>query len=376
MKQAMIGGEIVALLEKQKGTCVSIIVPAHRLSPERRTDRERLDKAIQQAKGYLLANYPPEEIKPLTEAIDELYKQVDFNHNEEGIGLFVAPGIQQLAHFFFPVKEKVMISESFEIRDLLYQDYYSRAYFVLMLSEQEAKLFQARSNTLEEIRDADFPIKNEDDYEYQRPIYGSAGGKNAFIKAVEKDKSELEEIRYSTFLKKVDDGLNNHLTTDAPLIVTGAKKNLGYFNKVTLHAEHISGLLPGNYGHHSSSELAGLIWPIMKSFMDDWKQQQIIEFQEKGGTGNYLTGLQDIWKAAQEGRGTRLLVEKDFSMPAFLAKDNDYQLYLHPPKGQHQILPDAINSLMETVLAKHGEVIILENGALENFQRMVLVTRY
>jgi hypothetical protein len=376
MKQAMTGGEIVALLEKQKGTCISIIVPAHRLSPGRRTDKERLDKAIQRAKGHLLANYPPEQIKPLTEAIDELYHQIDFNHNEEGIGLFVAPGIQQLFHFIFPVKEKVMISESFEIRDLLYQDYYFRVYFVLMLSEQEAKLFQARSNILEEVHEAGFPLKNEDEYEYQRPIYGSAGGNNTFTKAIEKDKSELEEIRYSTFLKKVDDALNNSLTTDTPLIVTGAKKNLGYFNKVTHHTEHIAGLLPGNYGHLSINELAGLVWPFMKAFLDDWKQQQVMELQEKGGTGNYLMGLQDIWKAAQEGKGARLLVEKDFSIPAFLAKDNDYQLYLHPPLGQHRILPDAVNNLMETVLAKHGEVIILENGSLENFQKMVLVTRY
>ncbi len=34
----------------------------------------------------------------------------------------------------------------------------------------------------------------------------------------------MEEIRYATFLRKVDDGLNSILTTDTPLIVTGAKK--------------------------------------------------------------------------------------------------------------------------------------------------------
>ncbi len=376
MKQAMIGGEIVALLEKKKGLCVSIIVPSHRLSPERRTDKVRLDKSIQRAKRHLLDNYTPEQTSPLIAAIDELYNQVDFNHNEEGIGLFVGPGVQQLVQFIYPVKEKVMISESFEIRDLLYQDFYSCTYFVLMLNEQEAKLFQGRLNTLSEIHDIHFPLKNEDEYEYQRPIYGSADGKSTFTKAIEKDRTELEEIRYTAFLKKVAEGLNNNLTTDVPLIVTGARKNLGYFTKTTHHTEHITGLLPGNYAHLPLHELGGLIWPIMKSFLDDWKQQQIIELQEKRGAGNFLTALQDIWKAAQEGKGARLLVEKDLSIPAWLAVDNDYQLHLNTPKGKHRILPDVINSLMETVLAKHGEVVILENGSLENFQRMLLVTRY
>ncbi|AXY74169.1 hypothetical protein D3H65_09360 [Paraflavitalea soli] len=376
MKQTMIGGEIVALIEKKKGICISIIVPAHRFSPEKRSDKERLDKSIQRAIKHLLDNYPPEQVIPLIEAMDELYQQVDFTHTEAGIGLFVSPDIHQLVYFIYPVKEKMMIGESFDIRDLLYQDYYSRVYFVLMLSEQGAKLFQARLNKLEEVHDSHFPLTNEDEYEYQRPIYGSAGGKTTFIKAIERDKSQLEEIRYTQFLKKVVEGLDNNLTLDTPMIVTGTKKDLGYYSKVTHHTDHVFGLLPGNFSHLSLNELGALTWPIMKSFLDDWKQQQVIALQETHGKAHVLTTLQDIWKAVQEGRGARLLVEKDLSIPAYLSNDNGYQLHLHPPKGRHRILPDVINSLMETVLAKHGEVIMLENGFLENFQRMLLVTRY
>lgn len=376
MKQAIITEEIAALLHKPKGICISIIVPAHRLSPERRTDRERLEKAIQRAKGYLMANYSQDEIKPLVKAIDELYSRLDFNHNEEGIGLFVAPGIRQLVQFFFPVKEKVMVGESFDIRDLLYQEYYAGPYIVLMLNEKEARLFQARSNALEEVHDARFPKKHEAQYEYQRPVYGSANGKNAFTKSIEKDKSQLEEIRYESFLKLVDDALSNYVTGDTPLIITGAQKDLAYFNKVTRHVENIAGLLPGNYAHLSINELGKMTWNIMKSFLNVVKQKEIGELEGRTGNRNCLTGILDIWEAVQEGRGLKLLVEKDYAMAGFLKKDNDYQLYLHPPKEPHRILPDAINSLIETVLEKNGKVILLENKSLQAYQRMALVTRY
>jgi hypothetical protein len=39
-------------------------------------------------------------------------------------------------------------------------------------------------------------------------------------------------------------------------------------------------------------------------------------------------------------------------------------------------LPDATDDLMQMVLNKNGEVIIVENGKLSPYQRMVLITRY
>lgn len=226
--QNLTGEELMRLMQNEKGkTCISIIVPTHNnLSPGRRVDRLQVEKAVLEAKRYLLHNYGKEEVKPLQLSLDELFSQVDFDHNAAGIGLFVSANIKELVHFYFPVREKVIINHSFEIRDLLYQEYYSRSYYTLLLTGREARLFAGRLNHLNEIKDNNFPKKHLDDYEYARPSRGSSFFGNSFAREDEKDRSLLEEMRYQHFCGEVDEGLKHYLTNNIPLIIAGTKKEL------------------------------------------------------------------------------------------------------------------------------------------------------
>ncbi|MDP4147943.1 MAG: hypothetical protein Q8943_00900 [Bacteroidota bacterium] len=370
--------ELPGLMRAEKGNiCISIIVPTHRLSPERRVDHLVLDKAIREAKKYLAHNYREEEIKALLRSIDELYNRIDFNHNAEGIGLFVSANIKELVQFLFPVKEKVIIDRSFEVRDLLFQAYYALPYYTLLLTEKEARLFEGRFNHIREIKDNHFAAMNVDDYLYSHPTRGSSFVGNAFLKEYEKDKSQLVEIRFQHFCGRVEDGLRHYLTgNEIPLILAGAKKDLSYFGKITRHERNIIGELPGNYSYTAITELGGMVWEILKSFRDQGKRQLIGEFAEKIGEGRGITGIHEIWKAAKEGKGLKLLVEKDFSQPAFLTGENEYDLRLNPPNRPHEVLADAVDDLMELVLEKNGHVILLDNDSLKDYQRMALITRY
>ena len=82
----LIGEELVTLMQKDKGKiCISIIVPSHKLIPERRVDRLQVERAVERAKEELQHTYREEEIKPLQQSLDEIYEQIDFNHNTLGI---------------------------------------------------------------------------------------------------------------------------------------------------------------------------------------------------------------------------------------------------------------------------------------------------
>jgi len=370
--------ELAASMQKEKGNiCISIIVPTHKLSPERRVDHLVLEKAVRAAKKYLLHNYREEEIKPLQQAVDELYDRIDFNHNAKGLGLFVSGNIKESVQFFFPVKEKVIIGRSLEVRDLLYQAYYSHPYYTLLLTEKEARLFEGRLNHLLEIKDDNFPRKNVDDYVYTRPTRGSSFVGNAFVKEYERDKSQLEELRYQHFCGLVEEGLKHYLTnSNIPLIIAGAKKDLSYFRMVTRQTKNIIDEVEGNYSYVTITALGGLVWEVLRAHLDKVKQQLIREFDEKVGERRGVSGIHEIWKAAKEGKGLMLLVEKDLSLPGFLPKENEYDLWVRPPRKPHQVLADAVDDLMEMVLEKSGKVVLLENNSLKDHQGMALVTRY
>jgi hypothetical protein len=113
---------------------------------------------------------------------------------------------------------------------------------------------------------------------------------------------------------------------------------------------------------------------MQNNLENEWREL-IREFEEKIGNGLGVNGIQNTWSAAMEGKGLKLLVEKDFRVPGFLT-DNMYHLYTKPPKKKHKIIPDAVDGLIETVLNKNGRVFFVDNGALAAYQKVALITRY
>lgn len=88
-----------------------------------------------------------------------------------------------------------------------------------------------------------------------------------------------------------------------------------------------------------------------------------------------VTGILSVWQAAEEGKGLILLVEKDYALPGFVTEEGS-KLFLHPPAEPHRIITDAVDDVMETVLAKGGKVKMVENGKLNNYEHMALILRY
>ena len=118
-----------------------------------------------------------------------------------------------------------------------------------------------------------------------------------------------------------------------------------------------------------------MAWPVMRSHLNNERVQLIKEFNEKIGMNLGVSGIQDIWSAAKEGKAFKLLVEKDYRCPGFVDRD-EYYLYLRPPQKPHKVLADAVDDIIEMVLEKNGHVFFTDNGMLKDYQRIALITRY
>ncbi|MGZ8543654.1 MAG: baeRF3 domain-containing protein [Flavisolibacter sp.] len=366
-----------ATIAKDKGgICVSIIVPTHRTSPERMVDMPEVKKAIDKVKSDLLKTYFKTETAPLLQALDNIFGRIDFNHNNEGIGLFVSAHVQELVPFFIPVKKKIMIGRSFDIRDRIDQEYYAQPYLVLQLSEKEAKLYYGSFDQLKEIKDNNFPSRRKDDYEYSRPSRGNSYVGQAATQGFEKDKTYIETIRYERFLKTVDAAINQSLISNPLLLVSGSQQSVSLFKKISKAA--LAGEIVGNYWYAPLNELGLLCCKTVQSFLNKRKEERIAAFKEsiEGHSLTSQTSLYAIWKAVVEGRGLQLLVERDFSLPGYFVKGNENKLYLHPLLEEHDMVSDVVNRMMEIVLEKRGKVFLVDNDALADYGRIGLLMRY
>ena len=375
-RQKKLSAKNLLLLRSARGNiCVSIIIPTHRTSPDRRIDKPEVENAIGRAKQLLQFRHPEKDIKPLLQSLDDQLKKIDFMHNAEGLGIYVSSEIKLLLHFSFPVKEKIMVDDNFEIRDLLYKINYDQPYYVLMLTEKVAKLFEGSWNDLFEIKGDHWPLKYEDDYAYSKPARSSSFAGHSHVKIFEKDKTELEHIRLKNFFREVDKKLSDYLINNTPLIILAPERESSLFEKVSRHRKNIIQKIQGSYGHNNLKSISDIVWPAMYEHLQAERKQLINEFKEMIGEHRGVSGIQDVWEAARERKAFKLLVEKDYRCPGFVT-ENDYKLYLRPPKASHKTLPDAVDELVETVLQKNGKVYFTDNDWLKDYGRIALITRY
>jgi hypothetical protein len=363
------------LLQAKGETCASIIIPTHHYSRERRGDKIELKKAIHEAKAELSRHTTPDTFKDYEIIIDEWVKNMNYNHNLEGLGMFLSPSVQRMIKFPFPVKEKIVVSDSFEVRDVIYTATFADPYFVLLLSEKDVRLLRGSLEELEEIHNDDFPDVYVDTHEYQSPSRGSSYAGHAVVQNFEGDKSLIKQKRFSQFFKVIDQRLTPYLKEKIPLIVVAPIETLLVFEEETTHEAHIAATIQGNYAFMNAAQLSDIVFPEYVRYMKSRTTELIQEYEESVGYNLGITGVNNIWQAVRAGKGRKLVVEKDFTQEAFMQSDEN-RLLFKEPAGAHKVVVDIIDDIIEMMIEKGGDVYFTDNDQLKDYGRMVLITRY
>lgn len=377
----MTNQEVEILLQESAVPCITIIIPMHRLSPDRIKDIRIVNDAVNQAKDILKQKFERSEynIQKLVADIDELAESIDFVHSKDGVGIYISPNIKKMVKFNFPVEKKIKIDLAFDNRDLLYQQNTIIDYCVLSISQKYVHLYKGKGEDLTEILNEDFPITYEETYEYSKPTRGTSYSNNT-LKEFEKDKSVMEEIRLVDFLKIADHTLDKYIDSNIPIIVSGGKKETADYFYITQHMKRIIGKV-GSYNFAGEKLLANLAWQEVQRYQKNQTNIILHNLQELVGKKMLVSGLEDAWKAAQLGKGLELIVEKDFETNAFISRDG-YDIKLEnpyekiPDPANYNYVNDAVERIIKIVREKKGKILFLDNGELENFKNIALQLRY
>lgn len=318
--------------------CVSIIIPVCPECSDEKTIEIEVKKAIAEAKGFLKEKFPV-AVTSLLSQLHTVLNTIDYSELKKGIGIYVSSMKTLVIKFPFVVEKKVVVKDSFDLKELIAFDDYSKVYYILQLDELTAKLYKGMLDEIEEVKDAVFP---------------------AASKEFPKD-----------FLLETDKKLREYLSFDNLLLLSGSEKSISLFEDISRHERNIIGVIK-NFS--SISELAQLAWQKVYRYSEEKKLNLIKKFEEKKVEGLGIEGIIPVWEAAKAGRGWKLLLEEGF--PATLLMNGINSCCEKARSLTDRDVPAIVDDIIETVLEKKGEVVIYGNGNLKNHQHIALIKRF
>ncbi|VXD19573.1 AOC03_06830 family ribosome hibernation factor [Planktothrix paucivesiculata] len=340
---------------------VSILLPTHRTSPDNKQDPIRVKNLVDEAKTRLGEEFSQRELEPLLNRLDTLVSEINYPHTLDGLALYVSHEFAQLYYLPFSVPARVVIDKTFATRDLVYGLHRDQRYWVFLLSENSTRLLAGTGQTLEEVEDGNFPMQM------------TGPGATAPI-PFDADTAYLDD-RYRRFFQQVDSTFTEYAQDESlPLIVGGVVRQVSFFQEVSQYTSAIAGTLSGNFDRASLSELSLQVWPIVQSVREAKQASALASLDVAMGIKAVVSTIEETWRLAQEGRGKLLLVEKNYHVPAILTENGGLELV--EAAGGTEVMDDAVDEIIEAVLAKGGEVAIVDDGALSAHQGIALILRY
>jgi hypothetical protein len=234
-----------------------------------------------------------------------------------------------------------------------------------VLSEKPTRLYDGARDSLEEHVGDGFPR-----------VHKGPGGATALPGGQGINAASVRQTMHMEFFRHVDEALGQVLAQDpTPVVIVGVQRYLGYFHKLTRHADRIIGTLEGSHDKTPVHELGKLVWPRVREHLDAAAQAQIGQLDVAQNAGRLASGIVQTWRAAAEGRGDHLIVEQDYQVPGTL-DDTGLTLTLADDATAPGVIDDVVDELIELVIAKGGQVTFVNNGGLDKHQHVALTLRY
>jgi len=341
---------------------VSILAPTHRTAPANKQDPIKVKNLVRKAIDRLHGEFPKREVAPVVKTLQDLVRNVDWEHTLDGLALFAGKEQSAAVSLPFRVRPRAVIDETFATRDLVYAFNRAPPYRVLVLGHT-ARLYDAWTTVLDEYRVKPFPMAHR-----------GPGGASKLPGGKGINRSAVRDEAQRTFFRSVDDAVAAFQKANPlPLLVVGVERNLAFYQEVTRQSGPIVGMLAGNHEQTAPSALGKLVWPVFEAGATLRRTEALVQLDQAVSAQRHASGIDQVWRAAVGGQCRTLLVEKAFTYPADLSPEGDRLL---PYTGQGaRALDDAVDEVIERVMNTGGEVFFYALEDLDVHERIAAVLR-
>jgi hypothetical protein len=378
--------DLRALMSTHTGLCVSIFMPTHRAGAETQQDPIRLKNLLGKAEECLLAGgvRTPEARKLLKPAQKILWNGLLWQHQSDGLAMFLSPEEFSYYRLPFDFEELVVVTNRFHIKPLLPLLSGDGRFYVLALSQNQVRLLQGTRYNVSEVDARRIPASFAEALRYDDPerrlqfhtrtrTPGSKGERAAIFHGhgVGTNNAKVNILRY---FHKVDEGLQQLLRDEqAPLMLAGVDYLFPIYREANTYLYLVDEGIAGNPEELSAKELHQQAWDILQPRFLKAQQEAAIQYSQLADTRQASRDIEKVVPAAYHGRIEILFVALGIQQwGIFDPEKNKVQLHREAEPGGEDLLDFAA---VQTLL-NGGTVYAVEPEKVPGEAPLAAVFRY
>jgi hypothetical protein len=369
------------LLACEADPSVSLFMPTTPGGQGTAKDIIRLKNLLTEAEGLLIERgLRSVEARQMLAPIAELEKSREFwIGSQTGLAIFLSSEMTRMFRLQTEFEPSVVVSDRFRIRPLLSAARAEQRFFILALSQNEAKLYAANRESIEAVDVPGLPrdkrsALNLDDADRGSQMHSGmrvGEGKQSAVFHGHGGTPESHKAELAAYFREVDKVLARHLgDSEVPLLLAC----VGYLAPIYRQANSYRALHPavleGNAEYDEPQQLLQRAWTIMEEHFDQTRRAAASRYEANLGTGKAVDDLDAIAQAAVDGRIAVLFQDPNAKLCGKVMDGSTVMV-----TGDVRDL-DLIDWTARTTLSNGGEVYPTTDLVLPTSSPLAAILRY
>lgn len=380
--------DLKELVNQVQGICVSIYMPTYRAGAETQQNPIRFKNLMRQAESDLV-DYALSHADATTflESALQLDRDEFWQHQSEGLAIFIAEGICRSFKLPFSVEELVVVGDRFHLKPLMPLLTGDGEFYILALSQQRVRFLQASRYSVQEVEVAGLPESMDAALQYdetakegQFRISTAKGGTNnsfqhsgSFHGQGSPDQDDVTRDILQYFY--VIDRCLHEILRDkyAPLIVAGVEYLLPIYRQANTYGHLMEAGITENPEILKPEELHAQALSLVEPYLLQAEKEALDHYHELQGTGKTSSDVKEVIPAAYYGRIEQLFVAVGVQQwGSFDPQSSELEIHPDTQPGDE----DLLNSAAIQTLLNGGEVYAVPPDEVPGSTPLAAVFRY
>lgn len=340
---------------------ISIFMP---FEPKMKSKRElvsALETAVEKVEAQIFDEFSVEMAVLVLQKLKLIVGSLNFSTHQKSIAIYVSPVFEKILYLNRDVREKILVSQFLNIRDLVMSKRQIERYMVLQITGNKGNLYADEEGRMTKI----FSYSNQ-----------KIGNNTAALRGEQPAQPDhlCERCQTDNFLRRIDNTLHFIISSyEAPFFLMGKEGSLKQFTALSSHVDSFIDEIKTDYEGEDMEQIKKIVSP----YTIEWNKvhQKFLAAQLKAAAfqNKYVSGIADVFKSAMNHNGRLLLVEEHFAYPANYAKPEEMIYKATRPYSKFSYMNDAVDEVIEKVLDQGGDVEFVEKGFLAKYDHIALI---